>query len=70
MLVDTLKGKTVQQLASLIEDFQDLLSNSSDAALRERLGQIVALEGVKNFPVRMRCALIAYEALSRILKKL
>jgi nitrogen fixation NifU-like protein len=36
---------------------------------REELGDALALEGVKKFAARLRCALLAWEALEQCLAK-
>lgn len=66
LLADLVRGKKVDELAGVIDDFQKLLDGDDSSEVRERLGPIVALEGVRKFPVRRRCAALAFEALRRL----
>lgn len=69
MLCAAVEGKSAEEAALLIEDFKKLLNGSADHASRERLGELVSLEGVRRFPARARCASIAFEALAAVLRK-
>jgi nitrogen fixation NifU-like protein len=66
LMAEVIEGRTLADAISCIDDFQSLLSGQADESTRQRLGSLVALEGVKKFPVRMRCAMLAFEALRRI----
>ena len=70
LMSDLIRGKSVDELAAVVTDFQTLLNSEPDEDCRDRLGQLVALEGVKKFPVRMRCAMLSFEALKRLLKSM
>ncbi|MFN8389498.1 MAG: SUF system NifU family Fe-S cluster assembly protein [Bdellovibrionota bacterium] len=70
LMSDLVVGKTLAEARGLIADFQALLAGAPDEDVKDRLGQMVALEGVKKFPVRMRCAMLSFEALNRLLKRL
>lgn len=67
LLADLVRDKPVGELPALIDDFQDMLAGRESPELRERLGQLIALEGVRKFPARRRCAALAFEALKRII---
>ncbi|MCC6221228.1 MAG: SUF system NifU family Fe-S cluster assembly protein [Deltaproteobacteria bacterium] len=69
MMTDLLKGADIVRLKQLIDDFQSALNGSGGEEDKKRLGDLVALEGVKDYPVRMRCALLAFEALRQIIQK-
>ena len=59
MLSDAIKGKTLDDLRALSKRFNDLmLGGNSDG-----LGELETLAGVRQFPVRIKCALLAWSAL-------
>ena len=64
IMTDLLKGKTPDQVKQLFEDFRSLLqSPEEDQAPASDLGELVALSGVRQYPSRIKCALLAWEAL-------
>ena len=62
------KGADQERLKQLIADFQSLLHGTADDTVRERLGELIALSGVRNYPARVRCAFLAFEALQKVLE--
>ena len=68
MMTELVQGATIEELQSLANDFSELLKGNASDATREKLGELAALEGVKNYPLRIRCAYLVFEALERILK--
>lgn len=64
MLTQLVKGKTMYEAMTLIEDFQSMVvtQNCSEEA-KERLGKLTILEGVKQFPSRIKCATLSWHAL-------
>jgi nitrogen fixation NifU-like protein len=65
------KGKTVDDARAIIATFKDLMMGPSDnehspAELR-RLGELAALAGVVKFPVRIKCATLAWNTLTQAL---
>jgi nitrogen fixation NifU-like protein len=63
------KGKTIPEARAAIEDMQALLVNEKDPpiAVEERVGDAIALKGVRKFPARVKCATLAWHALASAL---
>lgn len=63
MMASACEGKCPKDVRSLCEHFRAMLykDGEPDAAL----GDAVSLAGVKKFPARIRCALMAWEAVER-----
>jgi nitrogen fixation NifU-like protein len=69
LLTTVVKGKTTADAASLFDAFHDLVTGQqTPEAARERLGRLVALAGVSQFPVRVKCASLAWHALRAALR--
>ena len=68
LLTEEVRGKTAEELKQFISDYQAFLGGSLSPDKRAELGPLLALEGVRRFPMRMRCAMLAFEALRRLLK--
>jgi nitrogen fixation NifU-like protein len=70
ILTDAIKGKTLDEAEALYFRFRDMMygkSTSEDEV--EQWGEVEALAGVKNFPIRVKCALLAWATLEDAIKK-
>lgn len=62
LLTDMIIGLTTDQALKFFSSVVDALSGSGENSSVE-LGKLVALEGVKEFPARVKCATLAWHAL-------
>jgi len=69
MMAEAITGKTVQQAESLFKGFTAMMQGS-EAVDPESLGDLEALEGVRKFPVRVKCATLAWHTLREALEAL
>ena len=60
MMTEALKGKTRAEAEELFRTFHRLLT--ADAAEDERLGKLAVFSGVREFPIRVKCATLAWHA--------
>lgn len=65
LMTEALKGKSVDQAHALFKSFHDLLTHGSDNA--EELGKLAVLAGVREFPIRVKCATLAWHTLEAAL---
>lgn len=63
MMTERVKGKTLEEAKTLIERFKGMMQG--DPADEGTLGDLVALQGVRRFPVRVKCATLAWVALQQ-----
>jgi nitrogen fixation NifU-like protein len=64
IMTQILKGKTRAEAEELFTAFHDLLTGKLDAdAEEERLGKLIAFKDVSKFPVRVKCATLAWHTL-------
>jgi nitrogen fixation NifU-like protein len=61
MMTEQVRGKSLQEVKALIEEFKGMMQGRP--AEEGRLGDLVALQGVRRFPVRVKCATLAWMAL-------
>ena len=66
MLVQQLSGKTLAEAIELKDTFKAVMRGGSWPEDQD-FGDLEALEGVKNFPVRIKCALLAWMTLEQAL---
>ena len=62
MMTQKLAGKTLHEAQAFIEMFQKMMRGDVPFGGKE-LGEIKALEGVLKFPVRVKCATLAWHTL-------
>ncbi len=70
MMSDLLKGKTIPESIELAQRFTDMMHGDPTAAREKRMGDLRALAGVSHYPVRVKCALLGWDALLQALKKI
>jgi nitrogen fixation NifU-like protein len=64
LMTEAIKGKTVDEAREIFEDFHNLLTTEAAAdAEPERLGKLTVFAGVREFPVRVKCATLAWHTL-------
>jgi nitrogen fixation NifU-like protein len=69
MMTGLLQGKRVSDADALAARFTGMMKGDAAAASDRSLGDLRALQGVSKFPVRIKCALLAFDALLEALKK-
>ncbi len=68
MMTEALRGKSRQEVESLFERFRALVTGEGDPGNPETLGELAALEGVREFPMRVKCATLAWHTLKAALE--
>jgi nitrogen fixation NifU-like protein len=67
LMTESVRGKTVTEVASLFEEFHHMLTGVADEAGVE-LGKLQVFEGVREYPVRVKCATLAWHTLNSALE--
>ena len=62
LMTEAVKGKTLEEAEELFESFHSVLVGEKDVEDVE-LGKLEALSGVREFPVRIKCATLAWHAM-------
>ena len=63
MMTQLVKGKSTEEIDALRKRFRELMLGDETAGRDEKLGSLRALSGVSRFPARVKCALLAWNAL-------
>jgi nitrogen fixation NifU-like protein len=69
MMTTKLQGSKLDDAEALAKRFTEMMHGDEEAASDRTLGDLRALKGVSKFPVRIKCALIGFDALQEALKK-
>ena len=69
MMTESLKGKTREEAEALFERFHDLITGSDGRtdASRADLGKLTVFSGVREFPVRVKCATLPWHTMKAAL---
>ena len=67
MMTEEVTGKTLEQAAEHVENFRALMKGEECPLGVE--GDLESLVGVRNFPVRIKCALLPWTTLAQSLEK-
>ena len=70
MMTDLVKGRTPEEALAIARRFTEMMHGDGDAARDKALGQARALQGVSKFPARVKCALLAWDALQESIKRM
>ena len=62
LMTESVRGKTVAEAADLFEGFHHMLTGVADETGVD-LGKLRAFEGVREYPVRVKCATLAWHTL-------
>lgn len=66
MMTEAVTGKAVEDVQKLIADFRGMMAGELDPS-EDDLGDLVALKGVVKYPIRIKCAVLAWDVLQEAL---
>jgi nitrogen fixation NifU-like protein len=66
MMTEAVEGKSLEETRRLIGDFTAMMRGGEDVDA-DALGDLEALSGVRRFPVRIKCATLAWHTLDEAL---
>ena len=64
MMTDAIKGHTVEEALEMVGAFKRMMTDP-DSEPPQDLGDVEALQGVAKFPVRVKCATLAWNVLEQ-----
>jgi nitrogen fixation NifU-like protein len=68
MMTESMKGRTRAQAEALFQEFHRLLTGDAAAPDPAALGKLVVFSGVREFPIRVKCATLAWHTLRSALE--
>ena len=69
MMTVLLQGRKIEDAVHLADRFTEMMHGDEGAAKDKALGDLRALQGVSKFPVRIKCALLGFDALQEAIKQ-
>ena len=67
LMTEGIKGKSVQEAATIFTDFHELLTDSSRVIDLAAMGKLAVLAGVREYPSRVKCATLCWHTLRALL---
>lgn len=67
MMTQIVKGKSAAEVDAIRKRFRELMLGDVTAATDTKLGSLRAFSGVSRFPARVKCALLAWNALDNVM---
>jgi nitrogen fixation NifU-like protein len=67
-MTDAIKGRSIAEARDLVERFRRMVTTPSEKSV-EDLGKLSVLSGVREFPVRVKCASLAWHTLKAALDR-
>jgi nitrogen fixation NifU-like protein len=62
-MTDALKGKSLEHANALFTQFHDLVTAPAAAPVPDALGKLAVLAGVREYPMRVKCASLAWHTM-------
>ncbi len=70
IMIDTLKGKTLDEAKEIIKTFIGMIKREiTDEKELEKLEDAIAFKNVSNMPARVKCALLAWHTIEKMLEE-
>jgi nitrogen fixation NifU-like protein len=60
LMTEALQGKTFAEIETIFQDFHQVVTLGHDEKLEEKIGKLCVLAGVAHYPVRVKCATLAW----------
>ena len=67
MLCEALEGNSVEFATKVLSRFKGMLTRAEDPEFPDDAADLEAMQGVRDYPVRIKCALLAWNTLGQIL---
>lgn len=68
LMTEAVKGKTVAEAEAIFREFQSMVTEQGEVTPHPELGDLEVLAGVRDYPVRIKCATLPWHALHAALQ--
>lgn len=68
MLTEAINGKSISEVRDIITSFKGMLLKGEEPNFPDDLSDLEALQGVKQYPVRIKCAILSWNTLEQMLE--
>ena len=68
LMTESVRGKSLEEISELFQVFHSVVTGHEEGDLDD-LGKLAVFEGVRKYPVRVKCATLAWHALQKALEE-
>lgn len=68
LMTEAIKGKTLEEVEAVFREFQQMVTATGEVEEHPQLGDLEVLAGVREYPVRIKCATLPWHTLCAALK--
>jgi len=68
LMTEAVKGKTLVEAEKIFREFQSMVTETGEASAYPELGDLEVLAGVREYPVRIKCATLPWHTLHAALQ--
>lgn len=68
MMTELVKGKSLDDVLEIIQIFEGMIQGEAEFPDNDEYLDVATLEGVADFPVRLKCATLAWDSMRRGIK--
>jgi len=65
MMTELIKGKSLDEILELIDIFEGMMHGEAQFPDSDEYLDVASLEGIADFPVRLKCATLAWDSMKR-----
>jgi nitrogen fixation NifU-like protein len=69
MLTEAITGKKISEVKEIIKKFKGMLLEDKEPNFTDELSDLESLQGVKSYPVRIKCAILSWNTLEQMLNE-
>jgi nitrogen fixation NifU-like protein len=64
LMTESVKGKRIDEVEQVFQKFHDLVTNSDNTIVdAEELGKLAVFSGIRDYPMRVKCATLSWHTL-------
>lgn len=68
LLCDAVRGKSVGEAQAIVSQYRSMFLEDAEPEFPDEAGDLEAMQGVKKYPVRIKCAMLAWNTLEGIMR--
>ena len=69
LLCESFRGRSVEEVREILKRYRGMLLEDEPPDFPDEIGDLEAMQGVKNYPVRIKCALLAWNTAQNMLEE-
>ena len=68
LMTEAIKGKKTNEAEGIFQSFHEMVTSDSAVMDYDKMGKLVAIAGVRDYPTRVKCATLCWHTLHSLIK--